>query len=298
MRFDSCHPAINLLYFVSVIGTTLWFRHPAFLIVSFLCALAYTAKLNGLKGFVFGLACLPCAAVWTLWYAGYHHFGVTPLRQNFIGNNITLESLVYGGILGLSIAAAAVWFSCVHAVFSADKVVYLFGRISPHLSLFLAILLRMVPRIKAQGKRIHTAQKAIGRGMGQGNLFRRLKNALRILSMLITWTAESFVTSADSMRCRGLTLKGRTAFSIYRFDNRDRAFVVAIFSALTLLAAAVLLRQTWVLYDPRIVLPPVTGFSLIFYGGYALLCLLPLLVQLADELRFAQLRRTAFEQPI
>ena len=34
MRFDSYHPAINLIYFVSVIAGTLCFLHPVFLALS------------------------------------------------------------------------------------------------------------------------------------------------------------------------------------------------------------------------------------------------------------------------
>ena len=50
-----------------------------------------------------------------------------------------------------------VWFSCIFFVFTTDKVVYLFGKVSPRLSLFLAIGLRMVPRIQKEAKRINMA---------------------------------------------------------------------------------------------------------------------------------------------
>ena len=43
------------------------------------------------------------------------------------------------------------------------------------------------------------------------------------------------------MRSRGSLLRGRTAFSIYRFDNRDRAFVIALFTCITLTAMGVIL---------------------------------------------------------
>ena len=70
-----------------------------------------------------------------------------------MGNEITLESLLYGLMLGGTIAAVLMWLSCLHTVFTADKTVYLAGRIAPKLALFLAILLRLVPRIKAQWRR-------------------------------------------------------------------------------------------------------------------------------------------------
>lgn len=295
MRFDSYHPTINLLYFVAVIGCTVWFRHPIFLALSFCCAFAYSVKLRGARALVFNLCLIPCAAGFALWFAGYSHFGVTNLRQNFIGNQITLESLAYGAALGVCAAAVVMWMSCVHAVFTADKTVYLFGRISPRLSLFLAILLRMVPRIKQTARRINTAQSAIGRGAGQGSVLRRLCNGVRIFSAVVTWTIEAFVTSADSMRSRGYALRGRTAFSIYRFDNRDRAFVVALSACMTVILMGVMFEQTNILYNPRIVFNRITPLSAVFYAGYAVFCLLPMGLQLAGEARFKRLRCRAEE---
>ena len=287
MGFERCHPAVNLIYFAAVIIGTITFQHPVFLAVSLACGFAYSVKRNGWKAVVFNFCLLPLVAVFALYYSSYHHFGVTVLRQNFIGNNMTVESLVYGIVLGFVIAGACIWMSCVYAVFSTDKVVYLFGRVSPRLSLFLAILLRMVPRLKKEAKKINMAQRGIGRGVDQGNLWQRLCNGVRIFSMLITWTIESMATASESMQSRGSTLRGRTAFSIYRFDNRDRAYVVALFACLTAAVMAVILKQTDMVYDPRIIWKPVNP---VFCIAYAVLCLMPLGLELWTEYRFEKAR--------
>lgn len=49
MRFDSYHPVINLIYFVSAIAFTIWFHHPVFLVISYVSAFLYSVKLNGKK---------------------------------------------------------------------------------------------------------------------------------------------------------------------------------------------------------------------------------------------------------
>ncbi len=286
MRFDSYHPAINLIYFVSVICAALCFLHPVFLIISYLCAFAYSVKLIGRRALIFNFCLIPCILIWTLWYAVYHHFGVTPIRNNLIGNSITLESLAYGGALGIAYASAIMWVECVHDVFCTDKICYLFGRVSPKISLMLAIVLRAMPRIRAQSIKICTAQRCIGRGAGQGTIWARCRNALRRASMLLMWSIESFVATSDSMRSRGYTLSGRTAYSLYRFDNRDRSFVIVIFVCLTLLAMAVLFSQTRIHYNPHIILNRITPLSGVFYAAYALLCLLPMGLQIAGEIRF------------
>lgn len=291
MGFENLHPAIHLIYFSSVIAGSICFDQPVFLAISYLSAFAYSVKRNGLRALVFDLCLIPLVAGFGFYYASYTHFGITVMRQNFIGNNMTVESLLYGFALGAILATVCMWFSCVFSIFTADKVVYLFGRISPKLSLFLSILLRMIPRAKQQAKKISTARKAVGRGINQGNPFRRIVNGIKIFSMLVTWLLESLSTISDSMRSRGYGLKGRTAFSIYRFDNRDRCFVIGLFACLTLVLMAALLGQTSMTFDPRIILPPVTSTSYLFYFGYAVLCLLPMAVELWTEAHFQHARR-------
>lgn len=291
MGFEHCHPAVNLIYFAIVIFGMLTFQHPIFLLISFLCAFAYSVKRNKIKAVIFNLVLLPLIGAFALYYSSYTHFGVTVLEQNFIGNNITLESLVYGIVLGLIVAGVMIWFSCVYSVFSSDKVVYLFGRVSPRLSLFLSILLRMVPRIKKEAKKINMAQRGIGRGVNQGNIFVRLRNCIRIFSMLITWTIDSLTLSSESMQSRGSTLRGRKAFSIYRFDNRDRAYVIGMFACITITVMGVMLKQTDIVYDPRIIMMPITSMSYLFYMGYAVLCLMPLGLELWTEYCFRKARK-------
>lgn len=290
MGFESCHPAVNFLFFAAVLYGSVSFRHPVFLAISCLCAFGYSVKRNGKGAVVFNLCLLPLVFCFALYYSSYHHFGVTVIRQNFIGNNLTVESFVYGLVIGLRAATVCMWLSCLNRIVSSDKVVYLFGKISPMLSLFLTILLRMVPRVKQEARRIDLAQKGIGRGSNQGNLWQRFRGCLRIFSMLITWIISALALEADSMRSRGSLLRGRTAFSIYRFDNRDRAFVIAMFSCITLTAMGVILGATDMFYNPRMIWKPLDTWSIAAAIGYALLCLLPMGLELWTEYRFRKAR--------
>lgn len=290
MGFEQCHPAVNLIFFATVLVGTLTFQHPVYLAISFLSAFAYSVKRNGRKAVIFNLCLIPLAAAFALYYSSFHHFGVTVLCRNFIGNPMTLESLVYGLTLGMAAASVMIWMSCVYSVFSTDKVVYLFGKISPRLSLLFAVFLRMVPRCKQEAGRIHKAQQGIGRGIAQGSCLRRIRNGLRIFSMLITWVIDSLTVASESMGSRGSSLRGRTAYSIYRFDNRDRAYVIMQFACLSVMLMAVLLRQTDMVCDPRIIWNPITPMSCLFYAGYAAFCLMPMMLELWTEYRFRKAR--------
>lgn len=286
MRFDSYHPAINFIYFTTAIACTIWFNHPVFLAISFVCAFAYSVKLRTVRGLVLNLCLLPLIAAYAWWYSRYNHFGVTNLRVNFAGNFITLESIAAGFATGIAAAAVIMWLSCVFTVISSDKVVYLLGRISPKLSLFFSILLRMVPRMGRRFHKLNISRRGIGKGVARGTVAGGVLNLIKIISSLITWTIEEFIESSVSMKNRGYSLKGRTAFSIYRFDNRDRSLVVIMFGCMTMTMVAYMLDQTRMIYDPELIFSRITPVSYAFYGVYAFLLLLPGILQTMDEMKF------------
>ena len=130
--------------------------------------------------------------------------------------------MVYGVASAFMLAGVITWFSCYSAVMTSDKFVYLFGRVIPALSLVLSMTLRFVPKFKAQLQVVSEAQSCVGRDTANGSLLQRAKNGITILSILVTWSLENAIETADSMKSRGYGLPGRTAFSIYRFDRRDK----------------------------------------------------------------------------
>ena len=109
--------------------------------------------------------------------------------------------------------------------------------------------------------------------------------------MLITWMISALALESDAMRSRGSLLRGRTAFSIYRFDNRDRAFVIALFSGITLTAMGAILGATTMFSNPRIIWKPLEHLSAVPAVGYAALCLLPMGLECWTEYRFHRARR-------
>ena len=291
MRFDSYHPFLNLLFFVAVIAFTIWWTHPVFLAVSYVCAFIYSIKLRGVRSLVLNLAFVVFALLWAAWFATHTHFGITVLGSTIIGNNITYESLVFGIVQGFMLATVAMWLSCVFAVFTADKVVYLLGRVSPRLALMLAIVLRAIPVVADRSKRISVAQRSIGTGVGQGNVFRRLVHFVHHISALVTWSVDRFMEMAESMKSRGSRLRGRTAYSLYRFDNRDRSLALFMIVLITLCAEAAAFGQPFMLYSPEIVVLRPTAVTFAFVGAYFLLCILPFALQVIGEIRFSMERK-------
>jgi len=291
MRFDSYHPFLNLLFFAAVITFTIWWTHPAFLAVSYVCAFVYSIKLRGVRSLVLNLVLIPLAALWGVWFATHTHFGITVLGSTIIGNNITLESLAFGMVQGFMLASVVMWLSCVFVVFTTDKVVYLLGRVSPRAALMLAIVLRAVPVVADRSKRIGIAQRSIGAGAGQGSVPRRVVHLVHHISALVTWSIDRFMEMAESMKSRGSRLRGRTAFSLYRFDGRDRTLTLFLVVLITVCAEGAAFGQPFMLYSPEIVANRFTVATFAFLASFFLLCITPFALQVFGEVRYSLERR-------
>ena len=53
---------------------------------------------------------------------------------------------------------------------------------------------------------------------------------------------------------------------------------------------AILLGLTDMMYDPLIIWKPVTAINILFYAGYAILCLMPLCLEYWTEYQFEKAR--------
>jgi len=285
--FASCHPIVNFVYFASVLAFAMLYMHPVLLAVSFISAAAYSVMLNGRRAVRFNLLyMLPLLIVMALVNPAFNHAGVTILFYLKSGNPVTQESIVYGAASAFMYVTVIVWFSCYNAVMTSDKFIYLFGRIMPALSLILSMVLRFVPRYRHQIGVISAAQRSVGRDVSQGGLLRRARNGLKILSIMTTWALENAIETADSMKSRGYGLKGRTSFSLYRFDLRDRALLAILAVLIAIVAAGGAAGFSAARYFPSIRLSPVTAFSAVMYAAYGVLCLLPVIIQAVEEIRW------------
>lgn len=222
--FSSYHPVINFLYFGLVLIFSMCLMHPITLCISLGSAFAYSVYLRGRKAVRFSLLfMLPMMLFAALVNPAFSHEGATILTYLPSGNPLTAESIAYGIAAAAMLASVIFWFSCYNEVMTSDKFVYLFGRVIPALSLVLSMTLRFVPKFKAQLAIVSNAQRCVGRDVSSGSTWQRVRHAVTILSIMVTWALENAIETADSMKSRGYGLPGRTAFSIYRFDDRDKA---------------------------------------------------------------------------
>ena len=275
--FADHNPAVLTVYFFAVSGIAMFCMHPAVTLISLAGALLLCLLHGGfaLKSSLFTLGLFVLLALLNPLFS---HSGVTVL---FVLNHnpVTLEALIYGVFASGSMLAVLCWFRSFSRLMTRDKLLYVCGRLSPKLALVLSMAMRYVALLGTQAKKITQAQKALG-------LYRedRLRDHLRVFSILLTWALENGIITADSMAARGYGIGKRTQFAIFRFRRGD-----VLLLSLSLLCTALTLAGLGALdhsFYPRFTVSvhsPAAVCSLISYG---ILVLLPVMTEAKEAIRW------------
>jgi len=219
-----------------------------------------------------------------------NHEGVTIIEYLPSGNPITFEAILYGVCAAVMIVSVICYFSCYNVIMTSDKFIYLFGKIIPSMSLVISMTFRFVPRFVSQLKVVTKAQKCIGRDIGSGSIIKRAKYGLGILSIMTTWSLENAIETADSMKSRGYGVPGRTAFSIYKFDRRDKKALAFIVILGTYIIIGSIMGQMYFSYFPFIRVTKVSLFEISLFAAYLILCMYPIIIEIREVIKWKALR--------
>ena len=284
-RFKDVNPTALMIYYISVTAIGMFSMDPVIialaLISSMLCCCLYSRAGRGMHLFA-GLMFAVLAVINPLTV----HNGVTVL---FYLNSrpITLEAAVYGLLAAAMIVAALYRLRSMTADLTSEKLMYIFGRFSPKLSLLLSMTLRYVDLLRHRWRKIQDSQKALGL-YKDGNLIDAARGRTRVLSVLITWTLENGMITALSMESRGYGSSRRTSFSIFRFRVSD-LFIILFTLAATALTAVGIYSSKFSCY------PAVRGelsspMSVAGYISYAMLSALPIIINTKEAVKWRVLR--------
>ena len=120
-KFKTYHPVVNFIYFVFVIGFSMFFMHPLCLLISLACGFTYSVMLKGRRAIKTNLIyMLPMLILMALINPAFNHEGITILKYLPSGNPLTLESIIYGMSAATMIVSVICWFSCYNSVMTSN----------------------------------------------------------------------------------------------------------------------------------------------------------------------------------
>lgn len=215
------HPFVLFLYYVGAATLVMLYKHPVFLFVAIIVFIIFNLQLDRGKAL----------RSWflMLFYLSFFFLLLNPLvnrRGNHIlfyfnNNPVMLEAVIHGIIAALSIFALLVVFLSYQIVMTADRFLYLFSKWLPQWALLTMLSMRFIPLLKRRLREIETVQQSKGLSVKDGKLKDRAKNGILLVQILLTWSLEEAIQTADSMAARGYGLTKRSKYTPYQMKNRD-----------------------------------------------------------------------------
>lgn len=245
----------------------MFFMEPAFLVFSVTASLTFYLVLFKGKQWKYLCSVAFLGILITFINPFFNTNGERVLFTLFFGQKYTWEGLCYGIKTGAMFFTILLWFSCYNAIMGSDKFLYLFGRISPALSLLLSMVFRLVPGLNKKIERVSATRRALGNQALKGKK-EKLKESMTVFLVVAGCALEEAVETADSMKSRGYGTGKRNCFSIYRWHKRDVA------AGLTMLCCVVFVAMG-VCFDT---------LEMVGVTGYGLFLFIPTVIQMGEEI--------------
>lgn len=214
------HPLTVLVFFAAMITELMAASSPILSFILLAGAYLIFLRINGIRGAVktaFGIGII--IFILSVMNLLFVHRGATPLF--FInGKAVTLESAAYGVFSSVRLAAGILWCRNFSIIMTNDRIYCLTGKLSPKLTAMLTTAVRFIPDMISQAGKINAYTKISGKFNSE------LKRLMAVFSALVTWSIESGVHTADSMKCRGFELGGRTSYSNYTIKSEDLTLMI------------------------------------------------------------------------
>ena len=292
-RFILMHPVVTASYYAIVIGILMFSNSPLFLISAIAMGMCYDMLLKGRRSLRNNLFIILFMSFLTvLINALFTHNGSTVLF--YLGNNrVTIEAACYGLAMALMLSGVVIWFSSFNVVMTSEKLIYIFGRFAPVLGLTLSMIFRFVPLLRTRFELIGEGQKALYAGDEKG-FIGKLRQFGKEVSILVSWSLESSIESADSMAARGYGLKGRTSYNLFKIRTADimTLLLSMLLGGITIVSYAEGVNKLYYYPVIRMVESSPKWLEFAGYVSFIALLAMPLAIDLIGEFRWKKSRST------
>ena len=219
--FQALHPLPAFLYYVGVLTFSMLFNQPLFLLPLLVVMLLLwfcvgQGKPKGKLLVFYFLMAIVVAVINPI----FSRRGATILFY-FLDQPVTMESIIYGLLMGLTLFTVLIAFQSYNLVITPDKLTYLFGSVAPRATLVFIMTLRFLPLLYRRWQQVVHVQHTQGILFGQGSLRTKWRQGMQLLSILVTWSLEEAIQTALSMRARGYGLGKRSSYQRYRLRRRE-----------------------------------------------------------------------------
>lgn len=288
--FVDFNPSAVFIYYMCVTVPAMFCMNPVLMAISFTGGLAWYIVFNNRQNLKRLLLFFAVPLLGAVVNPVFNHKGSTYLF--FVNNSaVTLESVVYGAVSGLMIGAVLVWFASFSQIMTTDRLLYVFGGLSPKLALILSMTLRYIPLFRRQIAKTNSSQRALGL-YDEDTVPDRIRGGMRIFSVMVTWALENGVITADSMTARGYGVGRRSRFAIFKWRRSDMVLTVISVVLFAGVVCGIGLKYIAFEFFPVFAPVPLSGQAVTVYVMYGILVAVPVIIQMKEDARWNYLKST------
>jgi len=283
--FSACHPAVNFTYILSVLTITITTLNPFIIGISCFISLIVWFIIKNEKKLLFHfITAIPIILFTMIIQPIFSNTGTTILFY-INDKGITLEAFIYGMIVGIMLITVIQWIGCCTIFIDSEKLYFLFGKIAPVLGLTFSMILRFIPLLQSRYEEIYDAQAAMGRHSADKKSLYRIKQFLKEISILISWSLENSIETSKSMESRGYGLKGRKTYHLYLLKKSDIIIIAVQMAAFALSIWIIFTGKATTYYMPTVILPKNLIWTAVVCLLLTLTGLLPIWYEISARLK-------------
>lgn len=285
LEFERLNPSIIFAYYLLLIMITVLFNSPIILMIEFTAVLGLLIQVSDMMSALKTLKATGIMALFIIIINPLTNHNGAHLLTSFHGLTITKEALLYGILMALSLTNVILLFASYNKLMTNNKFMFLFGKILPRLSLLTMIVMRFIPLFLKRFKNISQIQKMRGINVDQGSVRQRTKALMQLMQVLLVDACYNAFQTADSMTARGFGSTKRSNYQRYRMTRRDITYAGILASGGIVLIGEAIRRIGVIQIYPSLQMNWGTWQEEgLLIGTVALICGLPMVVELKEEL--------------
>lgn len=220
-RFHHYHPLVSFSYYTGALVLLMLLFHPIILSMAIIMIAAVHFihdRCRSLQRWFFFIVISGLLIV--ILNPLFNERGRTLLFE-ILRHRFTLEAVIYGATTALTIIGVIALFVSFNEIMTPNKIFYLFSKILPQFAVLLMLTMRFIPLMGRRLEEISAVQISKGFSVREGTLKNRAKAGLLYVQVLLTYSLEEAIQTADSMKARGYGKRGRSAYEYFRFKTAD-----------------------------------------------------------------------------
>lgn len=223
------HPFTLILLSLNLLISILFYNHPFYIVSISIILIINILTINGKRQLISTLKITGLTALLILI--------INPIVANegriviyngmnlpVIGNfRITLEGIVFGGVMGIKLIAIAMVFVLYSIINDPDDTFSFFSKYAHRLTLTLSMTTNIIHRLKLEILRIKDVMILRGANFNEKGLLKKIKSYYPILKVILISSLEGSLSRAEALYSKAYGKTKRTMYSKLEISKIDYA---------------------------------------------------------------------------